>query len=332
MRSTKIVFVILGIFFLLVVNVWYFFSDAANPKNEQMVLGVSFSTQYARYLGLDVPEVYKTILDDWKFRNLRLTARWDQSEPQPGKFDFTELDYLMNEAAKRKAKVILAMGQKTPRWPECNVPDWTKNLSDQDYYSSLNNYLKTVVEHYKNHPALEIWQVENEPFLAFGKTCRKLDTQKLGTEISTVKNIDSNHPVMVTDSGELSWWNKTAKAGDIFGTTAYRIVWNSHLGYFTYDWLPAAFYRLRAIYHGLSLKNTYVAELQAEPWISDYTINSDNISEQLKSMNFDRLKKHIDFAKRTGFARAYFWGAEWWYWLKIHGYSDIADYIKNLPK
>lgn len=332
MRSTKTIFIILGVIFLLAVNIWYFSSEAANPKNEKIIFGVSFSTQYARYLGLDVPEVYKVILDDWKFRYLRLSARWDETEPTQGKFNFTELDYLMNEAAKRGAKVVLAMGQKTPRWPECNVADWTQNLSDEEYHQALNNYLKAVVEHYKNHPALEIWQVENEPFLAFGKVCRSLDSQKLQAEVATVKNLDSNHAVMITDSGELSWWNKTANVADLFGTTAYRLVWNKYIGYFTYDWLPAAFYRYRATSHNLNLNQAYISELQTEPWMPDHAITTDNVSEQLKSMNLSRLEKHLDFAKQTGFARAYLWGAEWWYWLKIHGYSDIADYIKNLSK
>jgi hypothetical protein len=197
---------------------------------------------------------------------------------------------------------------------------------------ALNNYLKTVTEHYKNHPALEIWQVENEPFLAFGKVCRNLNSQKLQAEINVVKDLDNEHPVIITDSGELSWWNKTALAGDLFGTTAYRLVWNKYIGYFTYDWLPAAFYRYRATTYGLSLNNAYISELQAEPWMPDHAITEANVEEQLKSMNLERLKKHLVFAKQTGFARAYLWGAEWWYWLKIHGYSNMADYIKNLSK
>ncbi|MFA6547770.1 MAG: beta-galactosidase [Candidatus Magasanikbacteria bacterium] len=327
MSLQKKLLIFFGIVLLIAANVWYLFSDSANPKNEKIILGTSFSPDYARYLGLDVGEVYKVILDDWKFRYLRLTARWDEVEPKSGKFDFSELDYLLNEAAKRNAKVVLAAGQKTPRWPECNVPDWAVNLSDDQYHVALNNYLKNVAEHFKNNPALETWQVENEPFLEFGDKCRTLDVKKLQTEISTIKNTDPKHLVMVTDSGELSFWNKTAKAGDIFGSTAYRVVWSKRSGYFNYDWLPAAFYRAHAKLYGLNLKNVYISELQAEPWMPNMAISVENIDEQLKSMNLDRMQKQIDFAKQTGFSRAYLWGAEWWYWLKIHGYSGMADYF-----
>lgn len=322
----------LGVVFLIALSVWFVYSDFANPKNENIIWGTSFSPDYARYLGLDVHEVYKVILDDWKFRYLRLTARWDQVEPEKGKFNFSELDYLMTEAGKRGAKVTLVAGQKTPRWPECNVPDWVMNLSDDEYHVALNNYLKTVAEHFKNNSALETWQVENEAFLEFGTKCRPLDSAKLKTEINTIKNIDSNHAVMVTDSGELSFWTKTARAGDIFGSTAYRVVWNKRTGYFNYDWLPAIFYRTHAWLYGLNLKNVYVSELQVEPWMPDQAISLENVGEQFKTMNLDRVQKQLDFAKRTGFSRAYLWGAEWWYWLKIHGYNDLYDYMKNLPK
>ncbi len=328
MRGLKIIFIVLGIFFLIGINFWYL----STLKNENIIWGASFSPEYTRYLGLDVKETYKIILDDWKFRYLRLTARWDSIESQKGKFDFTELDYLMSEAGKRNVKVILALGQKTPRWPECNVPDWSEKLSDAEYFSALNNFLTNVTQRYANNPTLEIWQVENEPFLAFGKTCRQLDSAKLQTEITTVKNLDKNHPVLVTDSGELSWWSKTAKAGDLFGTTVYRIVWNKDIGYFAYNWLPASAYRARASWYGRDLKQTYVAELQAEPWVADHTISDNNVDEQFKSMDLDRIKNNMDFAKQTGFSRAYLWGVEWWYWLKVHGYPDVYDYAKNLSK
>lgn len=303
-----------------------------SPPNENMIWGVSFSPEYTQYLGLDLKESYKVILDKYKFRYLRLTARWDALETQKGKFDFAQLDYLINEAAKRQAKVVLAMGQKTPRWPECNVPEWAQKLNEDEYFSSLNNYLTTVTERYKNNSAIEIWQVENEPFLAFGVACRALSSDKLHNEISAVKNIDPTRPVLVTDSGELSFWNKTAKAGDIFGTTAYRVVWVKYWGYFGYDWLPAAYYRWRAWWYGRDLDNTFVAELQAEPWLPDNNMTIANIAEQFKSMNMDRLKKNLRFAQKTGFSRSYLWGAEWWYWLELHGDSEIGDYITNLKK
>lgn len=331
MKFTKIFYIFLIILGIIVLF-FYCAEKFFYPPNKNMIWGASFSPEYSEFLGLDVKETYRIILDDYKFKYLRLTARWDKVESERGKFNFKEVDYLVTQAGKRQAKVVLAMGQKTPRWPECNVPDWTKNLSDKDYFSALNNYVQTVAEHYKNNPAIEIWQVENEPFLAFGAVCRFLDSDKLQAEIKAVKNTDSSRPVLVTDSGELSLWNKTAKVGDLFGSTVYRVVGNEYLGYVGYDWLPSVYYRWRALWHGRNLSSAFVAELQAEPWLPGKSVNESNIVEQFKSMNFNRLQKNLQFAQKTGFSRAYLWGAEWWYWLELHGDPEIGDYVRNLKK
>ena len=331
MKHKKIIFgVIVDIF--LIFLFFYCWERFYSPPNKDMIWGVSFSPEYTQYLGLDTKEVYRAVLDDYKFKYLRLTARWDDVESERGKFNFTDIDYLVNEAGKRGAKVVLAMGQKTPRWPECNVPTWASTLSDAEYFVELNNYLQAVTEHYKNNSALEVWQVENEPFFAFGEKCRALDGAKLQSEIAAVKNVDATRQVLITDSGELSFWNKTAKAGDLFGTTVYRVIWSPYLGYAAYDWMPSLYYRARAAWYGRDSSNAWVAELQAEPWISTHTMTVNNVSEQFKSMSLDRLQKNLLFAQKTGFSRSYLWGVEWWYWLKVHGYSDISDYMVNLKK
>lgn len=331
MKFIKI-FLIFLIAFTLFGLVFFIVDRFVYKPNKEMIWGVSFSPEYTQYLGLNVEETYKVILDDYKFRYLRLNARWDKVEPERGKFDFAQVDYLVKEAEKRDAKVVLAMGQKTPRWPECNVPAWTGDLSESEYFSALNNYISVVTKRYKDSKAIEIWQVENEPFLAFGVECRQMTSGQLSSEITTVKDIDSSRQVLVTDSGELSFWNKTAMAGDLFGSTVYRIVWNPALGYVKYNWVAATYYRWRALWHGRDLKDVWVAELQAEPWLPNNVVTQENISEQFKSMNLDRLRKNTEFAQKTGFSRGYFWGVEWWYWLELHGEAGIANYARSLRK
>lgn len=300
------------------------------PANQDMLLGASFSPTYARYLNLDPKIVFDKIVNEWHFKHLRFSAQWNEMEKEPNKFDFVELDYYMNEATKHGAKVILAMGQKTPRWPECHAPDWTRSLTDEEYFVALNKYIETVIKKYQNHPAFEMWQVENEPFLAFGEQCRKMTDKQLATEVEWARA--SNKPVLVTDSGELSYWQRTAKAGDWFGTTLYRVVWNKYLGYFNYDWLPAGFYRLKFRLSGRDLNTAMVAELQAEPWLPGLNIESVSLVEQAKSMNLKRLQKNIAYARKLGVSRAYLWGAEWWVWLDGKGDQAIGEYIKNLDK
>jgi hypothetical protein len=59
-----------------------------------------------------------------------------------------------------------------------------------------------------------------------------------------------------------------------------------------------------------------VAELQAEPWFPEGPTQTD-LEKQLKGMNAAKLKANAEYANKTNFYRAYFWGVEWWYWLKV---------------
>lgn len=329
MKKFGKIFLVIVIVISLIYFIAFLFSRDRNPG---MIIGVSFQTDYARYLGFNYQEVFTTILDDWKFRNIRIPAQWDSIEKEQGKFDFSEVDWMMKEAGKRQAKIVLAVGQKTPRWPECHAPEWTKNLTDEKYFEAIHSYIATVVKRYQNHPALEIWQVENEPFLPFGEKCRSLSGAEFKKEIANVRLLDSAHKILTADSGELSTWFRTARAGDLFGTTLYRMVWNRYIGYWSYDWLSPAFYRFKLGLTGQSPENAFVVELQAEPWIPNKPLIESDMDEQGRSMNLERLKKNIDFSSRLQFSRSYLWGAEWWYWLSKQGQNEIPDFIRDLPK
>ncbi len=74
-------------------------------------------------MGFDPKIVYKETLDDLNVKNLRLIAYWDEIEPKPGKYDFTNLDWQIEEAQKRNVRAILAVEYRLPRWPECHEPE-----------------------------------------------------------------------------------------------------------------------------------------------------------------------------------------------------------------
>lgn len=80
------------------------------------------------------------------------------------------------------------------------------------------------------------------------------------------------------------------------------------------------------------ISTAYITELQAEPWIPDKSLMDTPLVEQYKSLNLERLKKNLMFADKTGFPRAYLWGAEWWYWLQTKGEMEIPSIIKELKK
>ncbi|OGI25039.1 MAG: hypothetical protein A3J76_02285 [Candidatus Moranbacteria bacterium RBG_13_45_13] len=278
--------------------------------------GVAFSKPFAAEMGLDWREAYLATVDDLKVKRIRLPIYWQDVEPEPEKYIFDDYDWMIEEARKRDVELILVIGRKLPRWPECHAPFWADKLTEQEKQEKILAVMQKEIERYKDITNLYLWQVDNEPFLPFGK-CTTTDKGFLDREVGAVRNADPNHKIMVTDSGELSIWVRAAKRADVFGTTMYRIIHKNPIGYFKYP-LPPKFFWLKANITHLFFpgKPIVVSELQAEPWgpklIYDLTLE-----EQEKSMSLAQFHENIEYAEKVGFPEYYLWGAEWWYWLKI---------------
>lgn len=316
---------------VLIIAIFYIYLLFYSQEEYKVEYGISFNKQHAESLGLDWKDNYSVMLSDLQPKHLRFSANWREVSSNLEQYDFTDIDWQMNEAAKNGAKVALVLGQKAPRWPECHIPDWANNLSSEDYEKNLFSYVEMTVNRYKDHPALEIWQVENEPFIKFRfGECSGFRQDLVLEELSLVKKLDSKHKIMITDSGELSTWREATKVGDIFGSTLYRVVMTPSGKYWNYDWLPAGFYKLKAQFWRVDFNNFYISELQAEPWFTNSDPTTTDIAEQEKSMNIERLKINIDYVKHIGVSRAYLWGVEWGYWMKTKmNDSRYWDLVKN---
>jgi len=321
------------LFFLIVVFiafVWYIFSGVL-PKESTVTFGVTFSQPFAEQMGIDWREAYSAILDDLGVRKLRLIAYWPEIESQDNQFYFDDLDWQVREARKRGAEIILAVGCRLPRWPECYVPDWVKSLPEAKQEEKVLRMLSMVVEHYKDENAIKVWQVENEPFLKSFGECPKLDEGFLDEEIALVRRLDLvRRPVMLTTSGELSDWTKPALKADILGTSLYRMIWSDFLGHFRYPIPPGFYYKREKLTKWLTgIDKIVLIELQAEPW-GPKMIYETSIKEQGKSMDLDMFKEVIEYTKRTGFDEAYLWGVEWWYQRKVQRNDAFWGEAKKL--
>ncbi|MBU2028679.1 endo-1,4-beta-xylanase, partial [Patescibacteria group bacterium] len=300
--------VCLALIFLLLI----YFNFPIKQGSEKVELGVTFSSRYAQDIKIDWQANFLALLDDLGVRKIRIPVYWDLVEKNPGEYNFSDLDWQLQEAAKRQAEIVLVIGQKVPRWPECAIPIWAQN-DDQIRKASLLKFINTVVKRYKNEPVIKFWQVENEPFLKFG-ICPPLDVQLLDMEIGLVRLLDSTRKIIVTDSGELSLWISAAKRADIFGTTMYRTIWKEGVGYFTYPIGPRFFHFKKWLAEIFTnQENFIVIELQTEPWISGFTTQRP-LEEQFQSMDAAQLKENVEFAQKVGFPEVYLWGVEWWYW------------------
>lgn len=318
------------VFGILVVGVLLLAFPSPFPPVQEY--GVSFSPKEAEGLGLNWKETYTALLDDVQVRHLRLSAYWDLIEQQEGAYDFSSLDFQMQEAAKRNADVILAVGRKLPRWPECHVPEWAKGRSEQEQQEKTLELMARVVDRYKHSEHLLMWQLENEPLLSFG-ICPPADEAFLVRQQDSIREHDPSRPILVTDSGELNSWLGASKYGDILGTTMYRTVFSKRTQkLFHYDYLfPSWMYRLKARYvYLLRGKNVLISELQGEPWgVKPFAEMTGE--ERRQSFSPERFRELAAFAKRTQLPVAYWWGGEYWYWEKVKNgdasYWNIAKEI-----
>jgi hypothetical protein len=279
--------------------------------------GVSFDYNNATYLDLDWKKTYLAILSELKPELIRISLKWDEVEGGEGVFDWSKSDYMLNEAAKRNIRATLVIGQKTPRWPECNEPSWTASLSKEDRAQEFLTYFETAINRYKDHKALELWQIENEPYILFPfGECTYFNKDLVEQELDMIKKLDSAHKTLITDSGELSIWIPAAFKGDFLGTTLYQRVRTPKGRVVSYSWLPPAFYKMRARILGVSYDELFIAELQAEPWLLKNDPKTASIEEINETLSLSIFKKNISYAKKVGASRAYLWGAEWWYFMK----------------
>lgn len=320
----KILFWLLVLFLALAS---YFFVGL-QPKAEKIVWGVNFSQKHANNLGLDWREAYLAILDDLQAKNIKLLSHWDLLEPKKDEYFFNDLDWQIEKAQQRGVNLILVVGMKTGRWPECHIPKWAQSLSKEEQQKEVLELVKTIILRYRSSNAIKKWQAENEPFFPFG-VCPWSDRNFVKKEVDLIKSLDERmRPVIVSDSGEFSSWIKPARLGDIVGITMYKRVWSKEIGKYVNFPLPPAFYWLKAQFvEKFFGKKVIVVELQAEPWGPKLLYDSP-LEEQLKSMNLEQFRKNVEFAKKTGFDEFYFWGAEWWYWLEDKSiWQEVKSYM-----
>jgi hypothetical protein len=311
----KIWKIFLSALVLIFVFVVYFFLGSA-PQQKNITWGINFSQMQAENLKLDWKETYSAAIRDLGVKNIKLLVQWDWVEGERGGYYFDDVDWQVQEAQKNNVKMVMVLGQKTGRWPECHIPQWAQNLPDQERGKELLAYLEKMVLRYKDSKAVAYWQVENEPLFAFGE-CPKTDIDLLKQEVALVKSLDpEKRPVIISDSGEWSSWLEAAKIGDMVGYTMYRRVWSDAFNGYITDPFPPLYYWLKAqLVKLLSGKKVECVELQAEPWVHVSFYDS-SLEEQKNTMDLNRFKSNIAFAKMTGEDTFYFWGTEWWYWMK----------------
>lgn len=178
---------------------WYIHSERSKPY----VMGASFIPDYAQSLGVDPQSTMDGLLNIG-VKHFRLVSYWSDGEPAKGQYDFSQLDWEFKKAEAAHAKVTLSLGLRQPRWPECHMPDWAASESFSQWGPQLRNYVKAVVNRYKDSQALQSYQIENEYFLKGFGICEtiphSMDRQRLVNEYNLVKELDNRRTVIVNRS------------------------------------------------------------------------------------------------------------------------------------
>ncbi|HSX32595.1 MAG TPA: beta-galactosidase [Candidatus Saccharimonadales bacterium] len=295
---------------------WYITMSSVKP----LTLGASFIPAYAESLGLDPKQTMDALIDDVGVKHFRLVSYWDQLEPTPGTYDFSLLDWQFQKAEAAGARITLSLGLRQPRWPECHMPAWAATMQDDEWQPKLNSFIQATVDRYKQSPALDSYQLENEYFLRGFGICTNFSRERLATEYNLVKQTDNRHKVIISRSNNALGWPVGAPTPDEFGISIYKRVWDAGLTkrYLEYPF-PAWFYASVAGWQKIVTgKDMIIHELQAETWPPDYqSIQETPLDEQNKSFNADRFVDRLKFGEATGMREIYLWGAEYWYYRLV---------------
>jgi hypothetical protein len=251
-------------------------------------LGTTFSPLQCDYLGLDQRQVFRHLCTLGLHR-IRLCSYWNAIEPEPGQFDFSSLDWLLEESHRAGMEIVLTVGMKAPRWPEYHFPDWVKERYDTrgcleplDRVGAIADltlaFIHAVMLHTRQAPNLRYWQVENEPFLQMEITAgRYLSPEFLRREVELVRSLAlPDQKILLTNAITLpaaqlrqddrGFYASLALA-DAIGINVYTRVPFRNSRFYLQP-LPPYWSKLQHWQRQLVAtdREAWIAEAQAEPW------------------------------------------------------------------
>jgi len=311
------------------------FGFRGRHADEPVKLGVSFSVKYANELGNDWKQNFLALASELQVERMRLMSYWDLIEPVNGEYDFADLDWQMDQAERHQVDVSLAIGQRQPRWPECHVPGWLEEVEPEQQRRELMDYIAAVVIRYKDHPALESYQLENEAANNLFGECPEFDAELLDAEFALIKRLDPNNDVIINASNQSGIPINTG-VGDRTGFSIYSHAYFEALGRpqkWNYGYVPAWWHSLRAgLVEGIHQNPAFIHELQTEPW-GPVATGQLTKEQQDELMNSEKLVDSVDYALDTGMKEVYLWGGEWWYYRKENfGDKELWSTTKTLFK
>ena len=193
------------------------------------------------------------------------------------------------------------------------MPDWAKAMSRSDATQAYLAYHRATIEHLKDEPLIESWQLENEFWLRSFGINFNYSRRRLKQEFAVLRELDPNRPIIMSTAQIISLPLRKPTP-DIYATSVYRNIYNSKKHSYTTTWAAPKIYTIkRILIKAIKHRDLIIHELQTEPWGPKANWEM-SIKEQDKSMNADEIYDAVSYAKATGISHMDLWGAEWWYW------------------
>lgn len=177
------------------------------------------------------------VLSDNKMPFVRVFMMWDYLEPKPGVWDFTLYDALFKAAEKYDVKITATLVPNSgPFFMGKDFYYVTHNMlmyEKEEYREMSKNYIKTVVERFRNSPALDSWWLYNEPSGNIHLDTFAVDEFKKWLEVKYI-NIDSLNKSWQSyfpSFEDIEYDNKWQRGGWVWQTAFYdwSNFWTSHV-------------------------------------------------------------------------------------------------------
>ncbi|NWF88350.1 MAG: beta-galactosidase [Ignavibacteriaceae bacterium] len=221
-------------------------------KFDTILYGASFYEEYMPYERLE--EDVK-LMEDAGITVVRLgESTWSSWEPEDGKFQFDWMDRIINRLHKAGIKVIFGTPTYSiPPWlykkhPEILLtkinetksyygPRQNMDITNPDYLFYSERIIRKLLEHYKDHPAIIGWQIDNETssYGTAGKNVQKAFVDYLKEKFKTVKEL--NKIWGLTYWGQLLHsWDEVPEFRDILNP-GWKLEWERFQQKITTDFL-----------------------------------------------------------------------------------------------
>ncbi len=213
-----------------------------------IVLGTSFSPEYAKQKGSDNPlDILKIINKELGIKDIRLGLRWNVVEENK-KISLSYYNKYLEYLFENDCNVCLNIGPiKVFRWPEEHIPKHLKTEKEEvitpeseisEYsYEYLDKLLTLLKREYGNKMDNVMFQLDNEGYYKFGRRGITMSNEYILDLVNILKKQFPNNRLMFNSAGRMN----LKKLMELFKTIIKKNIYKGTslvLGYNYYFKLP----------------------------------------------------------------------------------------------